>query len=213
MQEERDALGTFVSSRSHSDLASVEPLPYRRTLSDDESGQLRSLLQTNWGVVNGEWYPFDRSQDDAPPANAVAFRSEPFFEPRLVESLQALLRRSGTRHVYELREGNTSADSEIDVELLRPWYNFDEGYWFGDSASWLIYASHEGSVTVGGERLLPALQQVWRNWSEYLYKGRELGAEQQIAPGVWSTSVEVEPLRAGSRRSDSGSDDAATPTT
>jgi hypothetical protein len=192
MQEERDAFGTFVSSCSADDLASVEPLPYRRTLSEAQSERLWGVLKTRWGV-EGQWYPHDRAETDGSPENTVAFQSDPFFDRRLVESLQELLRRSGVRHVYELREGISSADCEIDLELLRPWYNFDEGFWFDESADWLIYASHEGSVTIGGGRLLPELRAVWRNWSEYVYTGHESGMERQIAPGVWSTSVDVEP--------------------
>jgi hypothetical protein len=191
MEEECDAFATYLTRLTEDDLVLVAPLPHRRTLDDSESDRLWSLLASRWGV-DGQWYPLDWG-DEAPPRDTVAFRADPFFDKRVVQWLQHLLKRDAAVRVYELREGGRSADYEIDVELLRPWYTFDEGYWLDDSADWIVYASHEGSVTIGGARLLPALQEVWNNWHEYLYVTPEAGVERQVGPGVMSITVSVEP--------------------
>jgi hypothetical protein len=191
MGEELESFRDFVSGRSADDLARVEPLPYRRTLSEAESQRLRSVLESRWG--ESRWYPHDRGADQHPPASTLAFRSEPFFDEALVSALQASVRQLGIDRAYELREGATSADCEIAVELLKPWYNLDEGFWFDESTDWLIYASHEGSVTIAGERLLPALQSVWRNWQDHIYSDAPTEVQRLVGPDVWSTSVDVEP--------------------
>ena len=192
MEEECEAFGAYVSALEGIDLAAVAPLPSRRTLSDEESQRLWSLLKSQWGV-DGFWYPLDRSGHDTPPPDAVAFQAAPFWDNKLVEALQGIFRAAGLVRVYELREDAQSADREVDLELLRPWYNLNEGFWLDDTGDWVIYASHDGSVTVAGARLLPALKQVWRNWAEFTYSPPELGVERLVAPDVTTTSLRVEP--------------------
>ena len=191
MKEERDSFTSYLNCLSSEELGAVARLSYRRTLSESESERLWALLGTRWGV-DGHWYPHDRSSDSEPPPDTTAFQAEPFFDRRLVESLQKLIRRQGRARVYELREGR-AVEYELDVDILRPWYNFNEGFWLDDSADWIVYASYEGSVTVGGAHLLPALQETWSNWSEYLYSDSEPGIERAVGPGVRSTSVRVAP--------------------
>jgi hypothetical protein len=41
-------------------------------------------------------------------------------------------------------------DYEMDLELFEPYYNGDEGCWTSENIDWLVYASHERSLTVAG---------------------------------------------------------------
>ena len=61
------------------------------------------------------------------------------------------------------------ADCELDLELFEPVYTGAEGSWTDSSFDWLVYASHESSVTVAGARLLPAFQQAFPEWREWIY--------------------------------------------
>jgi hypothetical protein len=192
MQEERDAFVAYVSALTRDELEWISPLPSRRTLSDEESERLWSVLKARWGV-DGQWYPHDRAEDAAPPENAVAFQSREFFDERRVRQLQRLLHEEGVRRVYELREFRSSVQRQVDLELLKPWYDGAEGFWFDDSGDWLIYASHEASVTIAGERLLPALLAAWPAWREHTYSGMERGVPTEVAPGILSTAIDVEP--------------------
>jgi hypothetical protein len=36
---------------------------------------------------------------------------------------------------------------------------------------WLIYASHESSITVAGDWLLEAVKAEWPEWEQHLYTG------------------------------------------
>jgi hypothetical protein len=38
---------------------------------------------------------------------------------------------------------------------------------------WLIYASHERSITLAGTWLIAAVQEIWPRWDEHLYTGWE----------------------------------------
>lgn len=61
--------------------------------------------------------------------------------------------------MLELREwvDTTHRNKEIELPELRPSYTGAEGFWTDRTFDWLVYASHESSVTIAGKRLLPAL--------------------------------------------------------
>jgi hypothetical protein len=83
----------------------------------------------------------------------------------------SVLRNSSGSTLARLRELDTDTDREIDLALLEPVYTGAEGYWTDASLNWLVYASHESSVTVAGQRLLPLFQQRWPDWPRHLYVG------------------------------------------
>jgi hypothetical protein len=169
MGEERELFRRYVLSIREDELAEVEPLPFRRTLTEEESASLWHELERRWGV-KGYWYPIDRAQDAPPPAHTVAFDSDPFHGEELERLLRDVLSSLGVVRVWELREQlGTDMDKEIELGILEPVYTGEEGFWTDGSFDWLVYASHEGSVTVAGSRLLPALQAAWPAWNRHLY--------------------------------------------
>jgi len=70
--------------------------------------------------------------------------------------------------VWELRE--YGPEYTMDIELLDPIYNLAEGYWSSEQMDWIIYASHESSITVGGW-MLDEIKEQWPAWSEYVWHG------------------------------------------
>jgi hypothetical protein len=48
------------------------------------------------------------------------------------------------------------------------WYNGEEGFWFDKSFDWLIYSSHESSITLAG-LILPEIKKNWANWQYRLW--------------------------------------------
>lgn len=142
MDEERTLFVEYVRGLSEDELAQIDPLPFRRTLTADESQRLWSELKARWGV-EGYWYPLDRPDTAEPPQNAVALGADPFFDAEVQARLRDVLAGLGVSRVWELRELDTDADCEIDLELFEPVYTGAEGFWTDGSLDWLIYASHE----------------------------------------------------------------------
>ena len=58
--------------------------------------------------------------------------------------------------------------SFIQAKMTFSGANFSEGYWCDGAFDWIIYASHESSITIGGW-LLPEIKKVWSNWKEGLW--------------------------------------------
>jgi hypothetical protein len=170
MDEERALFADYLRGLTDDELAAVAPLPLRRTLSAEESARLWRELENRWGV-KGYWYPLDRALDADPPRDAVAFKAEAFDKDDVQARLREALGELGVTRLWEVRELDTDTDKEIELASFEPIYTGAEGYWLDASFEWLVYASHESSVTVAGDRLLPTFQQLWPSWAEHLYDG------------------------------------------
>jgi hypothetical protein len=144
MAEEREAFCRFVGGLKPSDLDAVAALPYRRVLSTDESKSVWSALRARWQIPEGYWYPLT----DCTAPDVVAFDAAAFAEAAPPRRLQEILAARGIERVWELRE--YGPEYEQDVSLFEPLYNGAEGYWSSQALDWVVYASHEGSVTVAG---------------------------------------------------------------
>jgi hypothetical protein len=160
--EEREAFCHRIRELTVSELEGVEPLPHRRVLSDEESKSLWSRLRERWQISEGYWYPLS----DCALPRVVAFQTWAFEEAVPSERLHALLASRGIRQVWELRE--YGPEYEQDVLVLQPSYNGAEGYWSSGEMDWIIYASHEGSVTIGGW-LLREVKTIWPAWQVHVW--------------------------------------------
>jgi hypothetical protein len=56
----------------------------------------------------------------------------------------------------------------MEISAFEPYYNGAEGFWCNNNFDWVIYASHESSITVGGW-LLAEIKNVWPNWKERVW--------------------------------------------
>lgn len=168
MHEERELFRRYLQELTNDELARVEPLPFRRTLTTEESTSLRAELERRWGVT-GNWYPLDRPPDAEPPPHTEAFNSDPFFDAELQQHLRDALGELGISRLLELRELDTDTNKEFELAQLTPLYTGAEGFWTDKTFDWLVYASHEGSVTIAGTPLLQALQRRWPDWSQHRY--------------------------------------------
>ena len=163
--DEREAFCLYIGNLSPSDVSEIDPLPYRRVLATEESSWLRSRLNERWQVSADYWYPL--SECSLP--GIVAFEDRAFSEAVSPDCLRAILGRRGIARVWELRE--YGPEYEEDVSLFAPYYNGAEGYWSSGDLDWIVYASHEQSVTVGGW-LLEEVKAVWSSWQDQIWTGQ-----------------------------------------
>jgi hypothetical protein len=160
MLEEREAFRLYVAGIEPSDLQSIDALPFRRVLTAHEAGSIRSGLSARWQVSEGYWFPLAACSLH----DVVAFNTEGFEAAIDNRDLQGILRRHGVERVWELRE--YGPEYEQDITLLAPQYNGAEGYWCSAGLDWIVYASHESSVTIGGW-LLHQVQGAWPQWQAH----------------------------------------------
>jgi hypothetical protein len=162
--EERSAFCAYVRGLTPADLGAVEPLPFRRVLAADESDAVWARLRERWRIPAGYWYPLT----DCSLPGLAAFDAHAFREGAAPGRLQNCLRRRGAKRVWELRE--YGPEYELEVSLFDPHYNLAEGYWSSGTLDWIVYASHESSVTVGGW-LLEEVKALWPTWPAHVWRG------------------------------------------
>lgn len=135
-----------------------------RSLTESERTEVWKRLQERWSVENTYWYPL---RDTEMAANVIAFEAEWFFSQISLEMLQGILRIREITRIWELREGG--AVYEMDYQLLDPVYDGEEGYWTSQDMDWLLYVSHESSLTVAGDWFISAIQALWPQWHHHLW--------------------------------------------
>jgi len=170
LREESEDYKTYIRILSEGDLLSIAPLPFRRVLTTTESEGLRNQLGMTWGIGEGYWFPL---RDGPAPPNILAFHVEYFKAINGIVLLQDALSRRSISRVFELHEfGPDEPDYEIELSIFDPAYRWGgEQYCTGAGADWVVYASHESSVTIGGDWLMEMLKEKWPECAQHTYLG------------------------------------------
>lgn len=136
---------------------------HERILPKSEADSLFLRIASRWGVNGGYWWPLGGSR----PPHAEGFQDY-FFEQEFgYMAFRRILSEHGVKCVFEFREDGEAY--VVSVAKIEPCYTGLEGFWSSDRFDWILYASHEGSVTVGGEWLLPAVQAGWPSWERRVW--------------------------------------------
>jgi hypothetical protein len=135
---------------------SIAALPFRRVLGESESKDLVRRLDARWG----HWYGGCGDRTDAPPT--LTLWSHWFEEVAHFEALREAILSRGIERVLELREWGDSFESDVRAVEFR--YTGAEGSWTAGDMSWMVQASHEASITFGGDRLIDAVKRACPDW-------------------------------------------------
>lgn len=112
------------------------------------------------------WYPLCILKKEVP---VVAYNIRKIYCDNGIHHLEAVLKCHNIRKVkaFQMLNDNTEAQTEDLVELLYrkeddvytfPWKV--ETYYYDDSKKWMIYVSHEWSITFTGELLVNTAKEV-----------------------------------------------------
>ncbi|NEQ51865.1 MAG: hypothetical protein F6K11_17280 [Leptolyngbya sp. SIO3F4] len=162
ISDERETFCKYIQQLSTSQLQSVSPLPYQRVLSPNESTSLWTQLRQRWQITGNLWYPLCKCTLP----DITAFQTNAFEDFCSSVSLINLLAAHNVTRIWELREHGI--EYEQDISLFEPVYTGAEGYWSSNTFDWIVYASHEESVTVGGW-LLKDIKTHWPDWEKYTW--------------------------------------------
>lgn len=101
----------------------------------------------------------------------MAFHEELFRSRGGVGLLRESLARRGVSTVVQLHEFGPP-DYEIGVSIFEPrCEGGNEQYSTSESLDWLVYASHESSITIAGGWLADLFRSRWLDWPEKTYRG------------------------------------------
>ena len=144
---------------------------YRRTLPRSEADILRNHMTSAWDVdtdwpwCGDKWYWWPLC--DTRPPHAEAFKDYCFEHEFGYVALRRILAEHGITTVFEFCDNWFVY--EVSLAAFEPRYTRTESFWTTDRFDWVIYASHENTVTVAGEWLLPAVQAAWPQWERRVW--------------------------------------------
>lgn len=163
-EEEREKFCQYIDVLTEDESVNVGPLPYQRVLLEGESSTVWNQLHARWGLEPRScWYPLAETSY----TDLVAFNAECFRKSVPVHALIRKLQALGVQRIWELREFDT--EYEQDVELFFPDYNGAEGVWTSSEYNWVVYASHELSITVAGI-LFDEVKRMWPKWADHKWE-------------------------------------------
>lgn len=160
IQEIQQEVETFIASQHMAQLERVQPLPYLRVLTIQEGRSLKDRLRAQWQFEQ-DWFP--RSGKEIP--DGVLIFSGQYTEEMLLDPLRQILSQAPYPRFFEL---GSEVDLEIEAESFYAsvrvgalgdniLYDHWEAYWTPADLSWLIYASHDDTITIGGPALIKEL--------------------------------------------------------
>ncbi|EGO63400.1 hypothetical protein [Acetonema longum] len=167
MQQEREAFCEFIHSLNQEQLETIEPLFYRRVLTESASQKLWAILLEKWDIQpKSYWYPLRNTSKN----DMMAFQEESFDVEFGIENLRRILQKHDIQHVWTLTE--SGPEYELTVSVFEPLYCHTgvETYSFSQRADWVIYASHEESITIGGKWLIDEIKANWPHWECFVWK-------------------------------------------
>lgn len=148
--DERARFVAFVQTAEPAALHALRELPYRRRLTWEEWRARRDAFAVRWG----EWYG-----GVVTPAHhergTLTLHAAVLDEPGVRTALQEVLRRLGVTRVLQVYEFNSAYALALEgVELNCG----AEDFWTDDTMDWMIHASHESTMTFGGEALVEVMR-------------------------------------------------------
>lgn len=171
MQQEREDFIEYIKNISHEQLKTIEPLFYRRVLTESESKSLWAMLQEKWNIQpKSYWYPLI----DSSIGGLIAFQEDAFDLNFGIQNIRQILLQNGIKRVWTLTE--SGPEYELDISEFEPLYYHagTENYSFSQLADWVIYASHEGAITIGGKMLIDEIKTKWPDWECFVWESPSL---------------------------------------
>lgn len=186
VRQERDAFAAYIRGLGEAELRAVAPLPYRRVLSERQSVRWRAKLAERWDAQPREhyWYPL---RPDAPPPDVLALQHLHFLLEVEPAAFRALFFQHGVPRAFEFVENHLfERDYELDLEWIVP--SGSEVFWTSRDVDWVVYVSHEHSITFAGDWLLAGIKAIWPNWQERIYTDWSYAAhlgQDVLANSLW----------------------------
>jgi hypothetical protein len=140
-------------------LRRVEPLPFRHVLGPARADELRARLGARFGV----WYGGCPDRASIPEHLTFAADGLP---AEAADALRALLGRRA-RRVFELGEVRPALEIDLALAALAG----SEAFWFDGRMEWMVYASHEATLTVAGPALVADVRAELPHWLPHRLPG------------------------------------------
>ncbi|WP_143305670.1 hypothetical protein [Chitinophaga vietnamensis] len=150
IEDEKNKFIHFISAITTAELEQEPPLPHRRRITGDEKIRVMQQLLQRWNYDADYWDPVEPRCA----AETLFLPMESLTQEDLA-ALTAFLRSYGEPYLVEIEEDREC--TEIEYNIFTP--TKVETACFDHTYRWLIYGSHEMTVTFAGAELLAFIRQ------------------------------------------------------
>jgi hypothetical protein len=152
LQDEQSKFISFIDSLTVHHVSNIAPLPYRYKLPAHTAADIRTLLAKRWHYDGSYWNPLvEKSFHETLFLNIENLSEEDRHK------IAAFLIQKADPKLYEITE--EQVDYEIDFDSLD--LQLYETVLTDRSMDWIIYGSHESTITFGGAWLLPFIKELF----------------------------------------------------
>jgi hypothetical protein len=173
MADERSRFAAFIAAADPAQLQGLPQLPYRRVLGNAEHARLHQEFIGKWG----KWYGGARDKCGNVSPEVVTLHVAAMEATNAYERLRGGLLDRGLSRIFELRESDDGY--EMDTRAAEFFYTGAEGFWSSADMSWMVYASHESSITFGASWLIEHMRASLPSFDRYRYRGWDLSQYPQ----------------------------------
>ncbi|MFL5734107.1 MAG: hypothetical protein ACJ78Q_13010 [Chloroflexia bacterium] len=158
----------YIASLSAEEAVKAAPVLYRHRMSETQRRSVRKKLAKRWDVAprSHTWFPL---RGEPLPPDVLALQDAWFDNEVGAEKLREILLAHGITRIWEIHESLLGPEYEFDPRLCNFWGV--ETYWSSQELTWMVYKSHESSITFAGYWLINAIQKAWPNWEQRIYTG------------------------------------------
>jgi hypothetical protein len=141
----------FVNELNVNALLEVSPISFERRLKEEESRRLEKSLKDifdfgSWKDENYYWEPLSKTQNKIP----LVYFEDDLFKLEEIQKIVDILKSISGDRIFLLTDENLNYEvetSSFDIDWIESAYcNFE--------TDWLIYISHEGTITFSGQKLM-----------------------------------------------------------
>lgn len=149
-----------------------EKLMIKKEIDFERFDCLKKKLYNKWDIKKQYWYPLAETIIE----DVISFDFKHVDLEEIIGYIKEILIKKEVNEIFEFW-GNNEAYSFSDFNKSDDlfWrsneYFFDclnEGFWFSEKMDWIIYLTHEETVTFGGKWLIEEVQNKIGNWEEKL---------------------------------------------
>lgn len=161
MTEERTKFIEFINSKTTENISQVEPMPYRHRLSDQEMVLVRKQLADIWNYDGDYWNPLDDKC-----SNETVFVMEDNLTEDDSRKIVDFIVANSSKRLFEISEDRIDYEIELDSFSLELY----ETIITDKSFNWVIYGSHEDTLTFGGTKLIEFIKSLFIDRQDKLNK-------------------------------------------
>jgi hypothetical protein len=161
MDDEKQKYRDFILSHSEDNLLNMEVkrIKYKRLLAEHESKKVRKILSEKWGY-DGYWHPLIEGDT---PAN-VLFLMDKYILPS-EQLIIDVVKGISLKKYYAIDEGRCDYKQSIENFNLHL-YQGSETFCCDETFEWVVYGSHEGTISFGGAMLILQIKELLKDYNE-----------------------------------------------